>query len=176
LSQNIQRDARYEIIACVVAPILVVLVGRSVGPFIEPAPVTAGLVATMSEEQAELTPVMKTTNQVAREHLDRLIVGYGVSEPHSPFRVTEPDAAPVEVVVFEEEVIRHNNEEIHAPSLMVSSIVSGSRPVAVIDGSIRRVGDRVSEEWRLSAIDAHGREITIKHETGLVVRIELESR
>lgn len=156
-------------------PLLTLTFGRAVNPFSSPRSATAGVVepiAASPEFQGSIAPV---------DHRELLAIrAIELAAPElgqigSPFPV--PDHAgdePVEVVVRDEPVVRPPT--VQPPSIRVTSIVRGARPVAVIDGSIRRVGDLVDPDWVVFSIDTAARTVTIAHRSGETVVLDLGTR
>lgn len=59
------------------------------------------------------------------------------------------------------------------PALRLSSIASGRDLVAVINGSVRRVGDSVGDDWTIERIDHITGTVTIEHASGATETISL---
>ncbi len=69
----------------------------------------------------------------------------------------------------------HNDQpatEQLAPALIVTSIMGGRSPVAIIDGRARRIGERVGPGWTITAI-ADGR-VSVTHLDGRVEHYGIE--
>ena len=95
----------------------------------------------------------------------------------NPFRIPgvdddEPevvDAAPVEVDPAEERRRRRAMIEQAAERIHVTSVLSGSSPVAIIEGMVVRTGDEVEiDDWRFTIVEIGGGGVTLELEDGFL--------
>lgn len=156
-------------------PLMTVAFGRAVNPFSSPRPASANAVEPVDSSPAIASPIAPVPPEELQAIHAIELAARGLGPIGSPFPTPEQASdEPVEVVVRDEPVERPPS--ITPPSIRVTSIVRGARPIAVIDGAIRRVGDLVDPDWMVYAIDADARTVSLGHRTGEIVVIDLGAR
>ncbi|MEN0019718.1 MAG: hypothetical protein AAF747_02420 [Planctomycetota bacterium] len=94
-----------------------------------------------------------------------------ISTPFVPARQPDPaeDVVIIDRSVFGEETVE-TDEEAPTTTAELTSIMAGSRPIAIIDGTAVRLGDIVDGRWLVAEIDGESQTCTLVLATDVDVR------
>ncbi len=109
------------------------------------------------EPRLQLSPA--EIEAVARARELRRHAARSVSSPFYAPRIVESEPARVEAPVVEP-------EPPAPPTFVLSGVMNGKPPIAVIDGQVHQVGDRLGEGWRIISIDARSLNVLLRHDDG----------
>lgn len=148
----------------VLTPGVVILLARFLGsgPADASAAITASPVVRLPDPQgqpATLPEPLDLAWKQAQAWQDRFL-------PESPFapadRINQPSPARGTPAAS-----GSRTGAVEPPRVVVSSIaIVGGRPLAVVDGQARRIGEPVTAGWWIENIDPQARVITLRHESG----------
>ena len=171
------KQARLLAAGAAVAPVLAVGFIRFAGPQTVAA-------ATWSDESYQQTAPEAFSLPGEREvpavvaaattHARRLLE-IGISATPFPERTTDPDdpETPADQTWIDPTPLLGAPEP---PPIQLSAIMSRrAGAIAVIDARIRTIGSKIADAWVLEAVDEQARTITIRHRSGHLVTVELES-
>lgn len=150
------------LLAAVVAPAAGVMLIRTLAPNSGPAR-AAAMVGTeeVVEPVRPPAPPQLSGKQAA---LASALRGRA-SEYRSPFVVLTSEAAREGLLQDP-----RGAQVAKRPEFSITSIVTGTQPMAVINGKARRVGDDMGDGWSLIDIDPTRRQVTVQHlEHGVLV-------
>lgn len=158
------RYVRLFGIVAAVAPALAMFGVKVIGPEHSivgkgPAQASADPIATplVSQSQGRLTPEQVSAVEFAEAVSSRAIDGTPFYYPPAHIE----DQTPVDPVPLPDEPVQLDRFEIR-----LTSVMGGSRPLAVINGRACGVGQIVAGQWTLSAIDARAGSATFTHPDG----------
>ena len=156
------KDKKQLVILGVLSVVLVVVLSSQFsgddGDAAQAASADSAAAATGAAPVGDLSEIVET------DVPDNEVLSRGDGEDgikRSPFESFWNSAAPVEKTI----------EELPPPSITVNgTMTSGRRPIAVIDGQTRYLGDMISG-WRLVGIDS--RRVSLESPTKSVVHVEM---
>lgn len=153
-------------ITALVLPVLVALGAKGLG--LRTAPIDGdsttleNMASTTNPALAANTPktVFSIKCQAAASHADRLRSEPLATNPfHYRFRSEASRSKP------EDQTPRIDpNDSID--SLLLTGVMSGREPIAVVNGEIVRVGDEILNGWKVREIDPQTRIVKLVHESG----------
>ena len=136
------------------------------GPVSASADTLAGAEGAMtgSAKDQPLTDEQRIAVTYARTISGKAIVSTPFYYP--PARVI--DATPTDPTTPNNEPVQLDRFEVR-----LTSVIGGNRPLAVINGRARQIGEVVGGEWTLTAIDARAGSITLRHADGRIKSISV---
>lgn len=150
---NITSSRRVGLAFCVVTPVIVLAVIRSSVPGMGPLSARAATPAREPAPSTAAADVSVAPDVLAElERLDRQPLGPSPFSAPGRVRVVEPSTpdapAPRQTPKFE-------------PVFQLTSVIGGQRPMAIIDGTVRRTGDDIGQGWSVQSIDATSKSVTL---------------
>lgn len=150
-------------LGAVIAPALAATAVR----FVEPSPNSATAALPAIEEPATPTPTLASEvplspQQARAKEAGKAPVSKDLATPFLAAAEPVLPGAPGDSAGSE----RAPLAERHGP-MTLTSIFSGRRTVAIINGKLRRVGDEIETGWRVSEIDAGAGTVTISNTHGV---------
>jgi hypothetical protein len=151
--------ARLVLVACLIAPTLVLLTLRSVLPMRGPAKASARNLPLVDPEDKALVELPEPTK--GERELARVFAEWEARDiPSSPL-----------AGITSQPVIRVNNLDPRGVALPdwvgVTSIMSARGKLwAIVGNRLHQVGDAVAESWRIKSIDAASGQVVLRHASG----------
>jgi hypothetical protein len=166
---NPARSRRVPLILCVVLPACAVGAARLAFPNLGPASAQASAAQPQPEgADAGPKPLEPAQNPAMVAEASRLL-----AEPIGPSPLSDhtPKTKPV-VITAEPEP-----EKAPPPEFTLTSVAGrGDRGFAMIDGTLRRVGDDLGEGWTVREIDIAARTVKVAGPDALVLVLTLSDR
>jgi len=167
-SKSIQQGA---VGVSILVPILIVFMSKMMG--VGPVTVNAEQTDTTTQStvitdiKGNITQQVGSTCAPATQHIQTLTVD--TTQPANPFFYAEPLDEPI-IDIFPME---NSNGE----SFMLMGIMSGSNPMAIINGRLVTAGEQLNDTWTVQSIDTTLATVTIIDTDGKtkVITTEAES-
>lgn len=162
------REDHLRLLAAVAVPGLAVVLVRFLGSGV------GGASADVALPEAAPVPTFSAQGpnvpEAAAACLRRASELSAAAVPASPFVIPPSSAAGSSG----DRPARPADGQPTPPGLHLGAIyVADQRPIAVIDGRLRRIGHRVAEAWTLVGIDPAVQTVTLRHDSGAIATLRL---
>ncbi len=160
---------RTELVLAGIAPLALVLAARLVLPSAIP-------MSAMAEEDAREPLQAPAAWLLERDasRADPALLRVHTSEPAFPSPMALRDGTDEQVAEPAQVVVPDEPAAPDAPGVVLSAVLGGARPLAVIDGKALRVGSLVAPGWTLAEISALRHSVVLRHESGATHVLTIE--
>lgn len=169
---SISRGRRYAGLASVVAPVVVLVLAKAAGL----GPLASQAALSDPEDEGQSITSADRVKPVKAEGLLQLPPESVLSLARSR-ELREQPASSLSSPFYQRPVLEEEPAVLAppvqqtaptAPAFVLSGVMNGRPPIAVIDGNVHRPGDDLGGGWSIESIDARKLLVTLRHTDGRV--------